>query len=127
MARSASRKRSVARGCCASYTRRFLDHLHGFDGGDDRGCRPELCEAQHWPDAPLDGAMVLLDEVVQVLRLASLDGHAVIVDQVVYRHGVGIALSIVIFRGASCKAIARSKKRRAAALSRVAVSRKSTV
>ena len=39
-----------------------------FDAGNGGRRSPEPLEAEHWTDAQLDAAVVLLDQVVQVLR-----------------------------------------------------------
>ena len=51
----------------------FLDHVHRLDASQDGTCAVERFEAQHRPHDPLDGPVVLLDEVVDVLRLAQPD------------------------------------------------------
>ena len=45
-------------------------HVHGFDSGDDDSCTPKRLEAQHRPGDPLDGPVVLFDDVVEVFALA---------------------------------------------------------
>jgi hypothetical protein len=46
----------------------LVDPTKQFDAGNGGRRGPELLEAEHWTDAQLDAAMVLLDQVVQVLR-----------------------------------------------------------
>ena len=104
----------------------LADHVHGFDTGDYPGSRTEVFESEHRPSSPFDGVVILLNKVIQILRLAQFNGLTYSVDQAM---GSLLAplLSMVIFSGTSCSTIARSKNRGAAALSRLAVSRKSTV
>jgi hypothetical protein len=101
--------------------------VHGLDAGDDLDCRPEGLEPHHRPSSPLDGSVILLDDVVQVLALPKLDVHAAVGDQCSHGGRIGAALVDGDLLGTSCRSIARSKKRRAAATSRWAVKRKSTV
>ena len=50
----------------------FADHVHDLDAGDqDAGAKKGL-ESEHRPGDAFDGAVVLLDEVVQVLRKRGL-------------------------------------------------------
>jgi hypothetical protein len=48
----------------------LADHVGSFDAREDLRRGPKVLEAQHRPSSALDGSMVLLDEVVQILRLA---------------------------------------------------------
>jgi hypothetical protein len=69
--------------------------------------------------------VVLFDDVVEVFVLAQQDIDAGIgLDAI---DGRRVGLSIVIFSGKSCRLMARSRKRRAAARARLAVRKKSTV
>jgi hypothetical protein len=45
-----------------------MDPAKQFDAGNGGRRGPEPLEAEHWIDAQLDAAVVLLDQVVQVLR-----------------------------------------------------------
>ena len=51
----------------------FLDDVHRLDARQNDACAAERFEAHHRPHDPLDGPVVLLDDVVEVLRLAQLD------------------------------------------------------
>lgn len=42
----------------------FSHHLNHLDAVQCGGCRYEGFKAKHWPDTPLDPAMVLLDPVI---------------------------------------------------------------
>lgn len=50
-----------------------MDPAKQFDAGYCNRRGPEPLEAEHWADAQLDAAVVLLDQVVQVFRRAQLD------------------------------------------------------
>ncbi len=52
--------------------------MHGFDTGNDDSCTPIGFESEHAPRDSFDGAIVLLDSVVQIFRLAHCDDHAAI-------------------------------------------------
>ena len=56
----------------------LLDHVHGFDACDDGARTMKRLESEHRSHDAFDGAMFLLDEVVEVLRLAHLDVHAAV-------------------------------------------------
>ena len=45
----------------------LANHVHGLDARDDLGGAMEILESQHRPCSTLDGAVILLDQVVQVL------------------------------------------------------------
>jgi len=49
--------------------------MHGLDACYEPDGRPERLDAHHRPSSPLDGAVILLDEVVQVLGLSKLDAR----------------------------------------------------
>ena len=50
----------------------FADAMHHFDASNRDRRIPELLEAKHRTDALLHAAVVLLDQIVQVLRRAQL-------------------------------------------------------
>lgn len=54
----------------------LLDHVHGLDAGRQSASAMEGLAAEHWPDDTLDGTMVLLDDIVQILHLAQLNRRA---------------------------------------------------
>jgi hypothetical protein len=56
----------------------LLDHVHGLDASSELGGRAETLEPEHRPGSTFDGSVILCDEVVQVLRLAQLDGQAAV-------------------------------------------------
>src|ERR1700692_238773 len=47
----------------------FDDHVHELDAAKNDACTTKILEAQHRSGATLDGTVVLLDDVVQVLLL----------------------------------------------------------
>lgn len=51
----------------------LANHVHGFDAGDENAGTPEWLEAQHRPGDPLDGPVVLFDDVVEVFVLTHQD------------------------------------------------------
>jgi hypothetical protein len=51
----------------------FDDHVHELDAAQNDACTTKTLEAQHRSGATLDGTMVLLHDVVQVLLLADPD------------------------------------------------------
>ena len=56
----------------------FADHVHGLNAGDERLRTVKVLETHHRPGDSLDRPVVLLDDVVEVLRLAHLDGQAAV-------------------------------------------------
>lgn len=53
----------------------LADHVNQFNAGQYGAGRPEQFEVEHGLGHPLDGAMVLLDDVVQVFYLTHKDRH----------------------------------------------------
>src|SRR5260370_42334353 len=51
----------------------FLDHMHDLDAAQNDTRAVEILESQHRSDSALDGTMVLLNDVVQILDLTNLD------------------------------------------------------
>ena len=47
----------------------LVDHLHRFDSRNDDTGAPERLDSQHRSGDPLDGAVVLLDDVVDIFVL----------------------------------------------------------
>jgi hypothetical protein len=45
----------------------LANHVHDFDAGENDACTPEILEAHHRLDDAFDGAVILLDDVIQVL------------------------------------------------------------
>ena len=54
----------------------FLNHVHQLDATQSAAGRVEGFEAEHRPDDPFYGPVILLDEIVQVFDLADFDGLA---------------------------------------------------
>src|SRR5471032_2111615 len=53
----------------------LADHVHELDAGEHAAGAAERFEVEHWPGHPLDGAVVLLNYVVEVFDLAHHDRH----------------------------------------------------
>lgn len=53
----------------------LCDHVHELDGAQQDACAAKVLEAEHRSSQSLDGPMVLLDDVVQVLDLSNGDGR----------------------------------------------------
>ena len=62
----------------------LADHVHRFDSGNEHSRAALALEPQHWPHDTLDRSVVLLDDVVQILRLAKDDLRIVLGGVVVY-------------------------------------------
>jgi len=56
----------------------LADHVHALDARDQDWSAAEGLEAHHRPAETFDGAAILLDKVVGVLRLARLDEQAAV-------------------------------------------------
>ena len=67
----------------------FADHVHEFDAGQDVSGRLERFEAEHRSGHAFDGAMVLLDDVVEILDLSDDDAVFQPVIDVIDRRLVG--------------------------------------
>ena len=70
----------------------FADHVHEFDAGQDVSGGPEGFEAEHRSGHALDGAMVLLNDVVEILDLSDDDAVFQPVIDVIDGHLVSAAL-----------------------------------
>ena len=53
----------------------FHDHVHQFDAGQKDPGTAKSLESQHGSRSSLDRPMVLLDQIIEVFRLADLDGR----------------------------------------------------
>jgi hypothetical protein len=105
----------------------FLDHVHHLDVTQNDGRAVEILKPEHRPGPAFDGPMVLLHDVVQVLDLTNLDGHLALGIHRVKRGQIGAALVDGHRLGRAILNDCLSKKRCAAALSRLARNRKSMV
>ena len=56
----------------------FADHVHGLNAGDKGSDAAKAFDAEHRPCDSFDDAVVLLDEVVELLGLAHHDGQATV-------------------------------------------------
>jgi hypothetical protein len=102
----------------------LADHVYQFDAGWYRAGGPERFEVEHRPSHPLDGAMVPLDNVIEVFNLTHKDRHlAAGVDRIKSRLVDATLVHCYIVRIA-VRSHGLSKERFAAAMSRLAVSRK---
>jgi len=66
---SCQRRKLVGERHCIGAVDRELalaDHVHQLDAGEYGAGGPERFEVEHRPGHPLDGTMVLLDDVVEV-------------------------------------------------------------
>jgi hypothetical protein len=70
----------------------FTDHVRGLDAGNEDACAAERLEPKHGPSDALDGPVVLLDDVVEVLALTQFDGRAGVGIDALDGSGVGAAL-----------------------------------
>jgi hypothetical protein len=67
--------------------------VYGLDIGADSGSQVEGLETEHGSGSLLDGPVILLDEIVEVLRLAKLDRQLAAGGHAVHGRGVGAALA----------------------------------
>jgi hypothetical protein len=84
-------------------------------------------ESEHQLGDSFDASVILFDDVVEVFVLAHQDVNTGVSLDAFNGRCIGTALVYGDFSGTPCRLMARSKKRLAAALSRLAVRRKSTV
>ena len=73
----------------------FAYHLHYLDAYQQRLCAPKRLESQHRPNAPLDIAMILFDQIVQILLLSDGDGFIAGLVRVERCQGGGIGTTLV--------------------------------
>lgn len=53
----------------------FANHVHQFDAAQEDAGTVNVLEPHHRSGAPFDGPVILLNQVVQILRLANPDGR----------------------------------------------------
>ena len=70
----------------------LADHAHEFDACEHAVGGAKLFEVEHRPGYPLDGAMVLFDDVVEVFDLVHQDRHVAAGVDRIDRRLVGAAL-----------------------------------
>lgn len=87
----------------------FHDHVHQFDAGQKDPGAAKCLESQHGPCSSLDRPMVLLDQIIEIFRLADLDGRFKTSIDRFERGEIGAALSMVAVSGLPCWAIDFSK------------------
>jgi hypothetical protein len=103
----------------------LADHVHQLNADEYCPSGPARFEVAYRPDHPLDGAIILLDEVLELLYLDHKDRHVAAGFDCIHGLVVGAAFVHRDFVWSPFAPIALSKKRFAAAISRLAVSRKS--
>jgi len=103
----------------------LADHVHQLNADEYSPSRPAQFEVEYRPSHPLDGAIILLDEVLKLLYLDHKDRHAAAGVDCIHGRAVGAAFVHRDFVWSPFTPNALSKKRFAAAMSRLAVSRKS--
>jgi hypothetical protein len=69
----------------------FLDHVHELDAGEGTLCSLGRLESEHGPDDPLYTAMILFDDVVEILDLPDGDMDAVLFVVAPDGHSIGLA------------------------------------
>jgi hypothetical protein len=81
--------------------------VHHFDTSENDARTSELLEAEHWPRSSLDGSMILLNDVVEILALSDHNVRAVlsvvILDSSLVRATLidgGIGDTKIVFNGA---------------------------
>jgi hypothetical protein len=79
------------------------DHVHEFDAGKRHRGRPEGLEPQHRPYQPLDGSMILFDDVVEVFDLTDLNARRIFGVVAFDRRRVGTAFADRDFRRRSIR------------------------
>src|SRR5450631_4801966 len=70
----------------------LANHVHRLNAGDEDACAAKDLEPQHRSNDPFDSAMILLDDIVEVLALAQFDVAAILGVVALDRRGVGTAL-----------------------------------
>ena len=70
----------------------FFDHMHSFNTGQQNARATKRLKTQHGSDDALDGPMILLDDVVQILYLTQFNGRASIGLNTFDGSGVGTTL-----------------------------------
>ena len=70
----------------------LANHVYQFGAGEHGASGPERFEVEHWPGHSLDGAMILLDDVVEVFTLAHQDWYVAPGVDRIDRRLVGAAL-----------------------------------
>jgi len=68
------------------------DHMSQLDATEQDACAPETLEPEHGAGTPLDRAVVLFDDIVQILRLLDLDGRFALGIDGFQRSQIGAAL-----------------------------------
>jgi hypothetical protein len=103
----------------------LADPVHQLNADEYSPGGPARFEVEYRPSHPLDGAIILLDEVLKLLYLDHKDRHAAAGVDCIYGRVVGAAFVHRDFVWSPFTPIALSKKRFAVTMSRLAVSRKS--
>ena len=102
----------------------LADHVHQLNADEYGPSGPARFEVEYRPSHPFDGAINLLDEVLELLYLDHRYRHVAASVDCVHGRVVGAPFVHRDFVLSPFTPIALSKKRFAAAMSRLAVSRK---
>jgi hypothetical protein len=54
----------------------LFGHGHQLNAAQDPSGRNKVLKSEHWSDNPLDGPVILFDDIVQIFDLANFDGWA---------------------------------------------------
>ena len=71
----------------------LLDPVHALDARDDGASAAKRLESGHWSQDAFDGAVILIDQINEVLRLPYLDVRAAVGAHSHHRCRVGAALA----------------------------------
>ena len=105
----------------------LANHVHELDPGQDLGGRSKGFETEHGSGDAFDGAVILLDDIVEVFDLTNLHRNFLVFDDLVDGCFIGAALVHGHFLRNLIGTHGLLENRMRAFLSRLAVSRKSTV
>jgi|SRR5450631_2691781 len=111
-----SKGQRVKLGCCGrgaslgAVELPLLDHMHRLDACNEAARAAKGLEPEHGSHDALDRPVVLLDDVVEVLRLAQFDVCAGVGTNALDRRRVRAAFvdgALLCFSGTPCRSIAR--------------------
>ena len=105
----------------------LADHVHGLDTCDQDSGAPKRLEPERRSSDSFDGPVILLHDIVQVFVLAHNEVDTDVSLDTFDGQRVDAVPADGNFLGYACRLMVRSPNRRAAALSRQVVNRKSTV
>ena len=87
----------------------FANHMHGFDAGDWVASATKSFKSEHGGEYLICGPVVLLNDIVDVLRLAQRDGNTASALMLTMAASLEPLLSRATFSGMPLKPIACSK------------------